>query len=391
MNTEGKAEEMSLGRREFLAGSVAASIVAGRKGFGATGSMADAGIEPGLPIKGVTVSAPAKVADNGGDTWIAAWADDDHLYSPSDDTAGFAKACNANVAFNRIEGDDPLHLTGTTINVMKEYGGGSERGPDGCTWKSMGCIWIDGALYLAVSRHLYGEESGDPKKRQTAENASIIKSTDLGKNWTRAAQENYDRPMFPGRRFATPYFIQYGYGHLPVTADNADRYIYASSNNGFWDCGDDMVLGRVARSKLARLDGKDWEYYIGGDGLKAESWSTKMFEAKQLLVAPWQLGMTGAVYLPALRRYFMIAWNYPAGGGKMPGAGTRTIWNFYDSPRPWGPWTQIGSYESTPAGLYSPEVCPKFQRENRIYALAAGYWENPQEYRLTVVPLDLET
>jgi hypothetical protein len=71
--------------------------------------------------------------------------------------------------------------------------------------------------------------------------------------------------MFPGRLFSTPYFIQYDYGHGETAVDNANEYVYATSNNGFWDCGDDMVLGRVARSKLALLSGKDWEYYIGGD------------------------------------------------------------------------------------------------------------------------------
>jgi hypothetical protein len=346
---------------------------------------------PSQPIASVKVGTPVKLEDNQGDTWIAAWAGDDNLYSPSDDTSGFRKGCNSNVAFNRIEGSDPLHLTGTTINPMSEYGAGGQIGPDGCNWKSTGCMWIDGALYLCVSRHLYGDDSGDIKKRQTAENASIIKSTDLGKTWTRTAQQNYDHPMFPGRRFSTPYFIQYGYGHGESVADNSNEYVYATSNNGFWDCGDDMVLGRVARSKLALLNGKDWEYYIGGDGMKPAAWASNMGQARQLLVAPGKCGMTGAVYLAAQRRYFMIAWYYPAGGGKMPGAGTHSVWDFYESPHPWGPWTPINSYESTPAGLYSPEVCPKFQSGNRIVAITAGYWNSPPDYRLTIVPLELET
>ena len=382
---------MAIDRREFVVGSLAASV-GGR--FSAIRAMSTPAVAYDLSSKsitGVKVGTAIKLGNNQGDTWIAAWAGDDNLYSPSDDTSGFRKECNSNIAFNRIEGSDPLHLTGTTINPMSEYGSMAQVGPDGCTWKSAGCMWIDGALYLSVSRHLYGDDSGDLKKRQTAKNASIIKSTDLGKSWARTVQENYERPMFPGRRFSTPYFIQYGYGHGEIAVDNANEYVYATSNNGFWDCGDDMVLGRVARSKLALLSGKDWEYYIGGDGLRSAAWAPNMWQAKQLLVAPGRFGMSGAVYLPAQRRYFMIGWYYPAGGGKMPDAGTHTVWDFYESPLPWGPWALIQSYDSAPAGLYSPEVCPKFQNGNHIVAMTAGYWKSSPDYRLTVVPLELET
>jgi hypothetical protein len=86
----------------------------------------------------------------------------------------------------------------------------------------------------------------------------------------------------------------------------------------------------------------------------------------------------------------MVGWYYPAGGGKMNGAGTHTVWDFYESPLPWGLWTKVGSYESTPAGLYTPEICPKFQAGNQIFAVTAGYWGSEEDYRLTVVPLELE-
>ena len=61
-----------------------------------------------------------------------------------------------------------------------------------------------------MARHKYGEDSGDPHRRQTAQNASIIKSTDHGRTWSRPVGENYQHPIFPGRRFATPYFVEYG-------------------------------------------------------------------------------------------------------------------------------------------------------------------------------------
>jgi hypothetical protein len=40
--------------------------------------------------------------------------------------------------------------------------------------------------------------------------------------------------------------------------------------------------------------------------------------------------------------------------------------------------------------LYTPEICPKFQAGNQIFAVTAGYWGSEEDYRLTVVPLELE-
>jgi hypothetical protein len=116
-----------------------------------------------------------------------------------------------------------------------------------------------------------------------------------------------------------------------------------------------------------------------------------MDHAKPILDKPGRFGMTGAVYLHAHQRYFMIGWYYPAGGGKMKGAATHTIWDFYESPHPWGPWNRIGSYDSQPSGYYSPEVCPKFQTADKIYVFAAGNWNSPPDYRLTVFPLEIVT
>ena len=155
---------MAIGRREFVVGSLAASIGGRLSAIRAMSSPAAADDVASTPITGVKVGTAVKLDDNQGDTWIAAWAGDDNLYSPSDDTSGFRKACSSNVAFNRIEGSDPLHLTGTTINPMSEYANAGQVGPDGCTWKSTGCMWIDGALYLSVARHLYGDDSGDPEE-----------------------------------------------------------------------------------------------------------------------------------------------------------------------------------------------------------------------------------
>jgi hypothetical protein len=376
-------------RRDLLGGSIAAALTATLKIQAASLLPAIISGAQRRRLRVISVGTPLPLEDNSGDTWVAAWADDDNLYSPSNDTTGFHKAPNANIAFNRIDGRDPLHLGGVTVNSMTEYGKGGEKRSDGCTWKSSGCTFIDGVIYWVVARHEYGETSGDPYRRQPAHNASIIKSLDYGKTWIRPADVNYQAPMFPGRRFATPYFIEFG--HEGSGRADVGDYIYALSNNGFWDCGDDMVLGRVARSKIGLLNGSDWEYYTGGNGALKASWSKNMNDAGPVLEGERKFGMGGAVYLHEHQRYFMIGWYYPAGGGKMVGAQRHTAWDFYESPWPWGPWIRIGSYDSQPSGYYSPQVCPKFQTPDKIYVFTAGNWDSPADYRLTVIPLEIGT
>ena len=67
------------------------------------------------------------------------------------------------------------------------------------------------------------------------------------------------------RALRRPIFIQYG---RSAGVDNSDRFIYAVSNVGFWDRGNDMIRGRMLKSKIAGLIGADWEYFTSGDGMK---------------------------------------------------------------------------------------------------------------------------
>ena len=229
-------------------------------------------------IVDAALGKPVVYANSNGDVWQAAWADDGELYSCSDDTGGFHNACVSNFAYHKISGDDPARLVGVTVNPMSDYGKAGAEGKDHCTWKADGNLSLDGVLYLWISRHQYGGSSHDPHQRQFASNASLIKSADHGKTWTRSAKENYQRPMFPGRRFGAPFFILYGKdGKADV--HGADKYAYAVSNDGFWDNGNDMILARVSRSKIGDLRAADWEFFTKGDGLKEGAWSKKMGDA----------------------------------------------------------------------------------------------------------------
>lgn len=332
-------------------------------------------------------------ANSLGDTWDPTWADDGDLYFPGNDGSGWDQGCSGNVFLNRASGDDYFNLDGQTLNGMDDYGRWSEEGPDGCTWKSSGCVSVDGILYLAVARHQYGTKSGDPSKRQTVVRASIIKSSDHGFTWTRPAEENYHVPMFPGSRFSTPYFIHYGKdGEAPVV-DQANRYIYAISNNGFWCNGDNYILGRVERSKIGRLNASDWGFYKGGDGMLDVNWSGQLEEATLIIDNPLKCGETGATYIPALGRYILVAWYYP-GNPNVDSDETHFI--YYEAPKPWGPWNMVKEDVIQPEGWYCPRVLSKWQKrsQNEVEAVlvtGGDYYEMSKYYRFTVVTLKLKT
>lgn len=345
------------------------------------------------PITDIRLNRVKKYPDCIGDTWDPAWAADGSVYFAGNDGSGVRKACANNLFYNRAIGADPFDLDVETIAAMTDYGGWGQRGPDGCTWKSSGSLALDGALYLAVGRHRYGTESGDPHRRQTARRASLIRSTDSGRTWQRSAEDNYLRPMFPGQRFATPYFIHYGQEqHIPAV-DGANRYVYALSNNGFWCNGDDYVLGRAARELLPRLDPADWEFYRGGDGWAAASWTANPFQAVPLIRDPLHCGESGATYIPALGCYVLIAWYYPGD----PNVETdETRWVFYTSPHPWGPWRKIKEIPIRPEGWYCPRILSAWQTpvEDGLKAciLTGGdYYEMDRHYCLTLVEVEFST
>ena len=339
----------------------------------------------------VQLGAPTYYA-YGGDSWDPTWAQDDRLYAAVNDGAGLG-TLRRNIGFNQISGSDPLTLTGQLQNLMDDYGEmNAPVATDGRNWKSGGSISIDGVLYMSVGMDRYVDPNYGG--RQTRSNASIIRSSDHGLHWTRAMQDNLDRPMFPGMRFATPFFIHYGKEYAAATVDNADRYVYATSNNGFWDNGDNYILGRVLRSKIGALSAADWSFYQGGDGMLDSSWSADMTRAAMLIEAPGQCGETGVTYLPALKRYVMAAWYYPIGNGHA-GKIEATEFAFYESAKPWGPWRKIKTILIQPQGWYIPRVLAKFQspagQDLQAFIAVAGDWRNPAYYRYTMVPVKFLT
>ena len=333
----------------------------------------------------------SQITNSAGDEWAPTWADDGNLYTGNDDGSSFGGIPSRSVAFGKLTGDDPFHLTGTAISDMAGYGENG-LGPDRANWKTMNSYCVNGVLYMWVTRCQYPEQSGDVHHRHIFKNSSIIKSTDKGKTWTPDAGKSFAHPMFPGMRFGAPYFVWYGRDGA-ASVDNADKFVYAVANNGHFEDGDDYILGRVLKSKLPELNPTDWQFYTGGDGLKPGNWARDMNRARPVLADPLNCSMTGMTYIPALGRYVMVVWHYTTYNLR---SDPRTINDYYEAPHPWGPWTKFQTMDTGKLGWYVPIIGQKFQTqvdEHTVHCILypTGNYQNPALYKLTFIPITLST
>lgn len=351
-------------------------------------------------IRSARLGKPVPLAGGGGDTWMAAWADDDQLYVTSDDTTGFNKACSgSNLAVNRVTGEAPPTLRAETVNCMKEYGGGSEtRKEDGGMWKACGIVCVDGVLYMAVSRHLTcptepnrtWEGRFSPFLIQETWDASLIKSVDHGKTWSVMPQ--LGNAMFPGRTFSTPFFVDYGKDGKE-NVHEADRYVYATSNDGAWNNGNWMTLGRVSRHRISHLDAQDWEFVHGFDDKHNPIWKSGHAGALYTFWAPGRTSMCGIQYVKPLGRYILPQWHYTRLDDP-----SRTFdaarWEFYEAPAPWGPWSSFYTQEFEPEGWYNPCIPAKFISPDgkKLWIFTAGNFIRKELglYGLWMIPMSLE-
>ncbi len=217
--------------------------------------------------------------------------------------------------------------------------------------------------------------------------------------WTPTAKENYEHPMWPGPRFGAPFFFHYGKNGGNVTRDQADEYVYAISTNGFWNDGDNYILGRVPRGKLPALRAADWSYFVGGNGLEDKSWSPQIEAAKPVLEMKSKCGQTAPCYIPALKTYLLVAWYNPVLLKKWYSP-SEMVCEFYQEPHPWGPWTHVNSlsdrFLAPGSNMYGPAICSKFQESEggdvRVWMFTSGcqFEDKPGGlYKAWAIPLVL--
>lgn len=350
-------------------------------------------------------------ARSNGDTWDHMWAEDDIVYTFNCDGRGYAPpgTDGRNVSFNKLAGKAWDELTGSSVNLM-DYGKGGAKAPNGSNWKVTGADSIDGALYAFIANNWYGSQNAfggdslDPHIRQSVTNMSLIKSADKGATWSRDAQTNYDHPMWTNRKFSTGFFFKYGQNGGSTKQDNQDRYVYAISNDGFWNCGSNFYLGRVPRANIGNLNVADWEY------LSNRSWSRQVDDATPIPGFPnGEMKCTSGspIWLASMRKYVTVTWFDP---------GTTLEWHypenvtfaFYQADHPWGPWSWIGEQS---AGdfiadrkqrihrWYGPSLSPKFITANSdgsvtaILTFSGQTWEDKPDglYKNNALPVTFYT
>ncbi len=350
-------------------------------------------------IKGIRwLSEPVRYPNLDGDTWSPAWAPGGDLISSADDTLGFDQSINSNLAIYCIQGDAPDHKI-SLVNPMKEYGARAEH-EGWASWKANGMVSVDGTLYLSVSQHRYWRSD----LIQQAYDATIIKSEDGGKTWS--AKPKLGEAMFPDNYFATPWFVKFGQDYCGAP----DEYVYAVSNNGSWNNGDFMMLGRVHRSRIGNLDPNDWQFFAGTDDDGKPRWNDYLVKLKKkpkpsddngdhpdLLSTPasifkhrLKVGMTGMQYVPAIDRYIMGQWFFPELDTE--GFG-RTSLILLEAPNMWGPWSWFHHEPCWNHVYYCPEFPAKWFEDGgrKMWITASGaFFGNPRpDYTFIAQQLEL--
>ena len=275
-----------------------------------------------------------------GDTFLTAECGNGILYTTTNDTGAWnnPKSPGHNVIFGAFDGSPESLPTfsGRTINDMAFLGGLAQVGSDGRTWKATALTCVDNILYLSISRY---NEAGDASLGWMI-NASILKSTDFGRNWVNHLGGVNTAPpiaagaMFPGSAFGLMEFVQYRANGIAPMTDRANEFIYAFSSNSKILDGD--RLGRVRRADIGALNSSKWQFYQGGDGALDANWSSNFGTAAVLPGGPATALVTQSiVYLEATGRYAMTEWRGSPGG-----------FQIFESEHLWGPWTKVREFGS---------------------------------------------
>ena len=336
-----------------------------------------------------------------GDTWFNTWADDGNIYLSSDDWCGWnsTSACS-NTALSTINGYLDTS-TGTVVNAMSAWGVANQLGSDGAAYKSDGLMSISGVLYKWVSRDIYGTWSGSSTSanQQTVLSGQLLKSSNHGVTITPAppsTAQPYVSPMFTGgpglNTFTAASFIQYGQNYSGQSADNSNTYVYAVSNDGYWNNGNVYYLGRVLISAIGNQSASDWSFYQGGDGSLNANWGA-LATATPIISNPLRLSLPSIQYIPSIGTYFLFDWYYPSVANGTTFDASTSVWLIYQSQHPWGPWTFAQTTNFNGSGLYNPVVVSKsISSTTCSFTLFSGgnfqnYNANDGDYTLQITPI----
>ncbi len=262
------------------------------------------------------------IAYTDADTWYPSWAPDGAMYSGWTDGEIGEESVHSNgpkarTGNARIEGDDPLLLTVTSLGSEAAspdpYGGrypSANLVHDGVWY--YGTYAVDFDLSKPEYRDLYSWAICGPLP-------GFRISKDYGKTWI-PSPLTPEKPLFPesgkdGRqvKLGTPHFVDFGrnmehspdgkaylVGHGALDDDPAPRIAGNS-----WIAGDAVYLARVTPSPETINDLASYEFYAGPGQDGRPVWSREFAAIKPLVSWNNRMGCTTITYDAPLSKYLM--------------------------------------------------------------------------------------
>jgi hypothetical protein len=308
-----------------------------------------------------------------GDTYYNTRSNDGVTYMLTMDTSGWNGMPGLTSALQIAKFTNESPIVGSTVNYLSGFTGAPVP-----TAKAGGLMSIGGVFYILLNR-LSTDVSNI---YETITSGSMMMSPDHG-----ATINNYQNPTTytttganlkpqqlcmwpqgnPNTNWSSNHFVMYGAddGTLGYQVANnrfndANEYVYIVSlgygtgSHSSVNNNDNAYLMRVPRSKIGRMNPTDYQYYVSGDGNLDSNWSSISTNAGAILTNAGKLGWMWIQYVPVLNRYLLLTFYYPSGAGA--GGANNSVWLEYESPTPWGTWTQIGTQTFTGTGYYSPMI-----------------------------------
>jgi hypothetical protein len=289
-------------------------------------------------IKGMTWNwSTGTDQQDGSDLWSNTWGTDGNIYLFFGDGGGFYgtdSAGRASFGIGKITGSTPGISPSTASNV---FGGYQTAHASTINGKTNSIIAIGSNFYALGGIWQAGEggPSGGPNHYE------LIHSTGNAYSWV----SNYSNWIFCSNQtsptgFCPTSFVNFGAGN----AGAIDSYVYLLGVTEDNFIGDGTLglcactyLARVLNDNTNMLTKASYQVYTGVNAAGVPQWSSTWANMQPIFVdkASRPMHINKMVYNSALQRFISV------GQG---GAVNRAA--FYESPKPWGPFTAIGYYNA---------------------------------------------
>lgn len=323
-----------------------------------------------------------------GDVYPTTISNDGNTYVFTGDTTGFngAAGCTYALVMGKFTTFSPL--AAVDVNHFSTFTPGCALIPanGNLSPHGWGLMSMAGKLFISMTNQV--ECSGVPVCQGYYGN--IFWSPDHGATWNSQTSPSvfttggaFNSPTTTRMSPSGPPYFDYtqfvmegqddgtlGYATANNRHLNANVYVYQISNAqnstgiGISCAGDSYYLRRVPRAQMADLNPAEYQYYTGGDGTQAAAWSslasasvavvTNTGNGANLPAYPGELCLASIQYIPALNRYLLMTTYWPTGVDNA----ASSVWPIYDTPTPWGPYTQIGALATQPtaSGYETPFI-----------------------------------